>query len=402
MAGRLVTLVLCGRTGAVLGALPPFEVEVPWWPEALPIVERARELYGLDVTVLRVLGGERDAPGPSGGSVAYLAEVDGEPEGLRASTGDPTGRRAAASLLGAPGRARSRCRLGGRRARRARHSTHRRRAAGAHVESVEPLAAAARDGRRVAQGGAAVLRSRGAHARTARPRPRATAHRGGGSARPPGRDPRRGPVRRDGDAAAPDGGDAGRAPGTVVGPRRGASRARSPRLGGCRHWRQPLPRSWRATPASSTPRSSAECERLVSSIPARTAEIADCGLPDTLVHGDFHRGNVRGSDGRLVLLDWGDCGVGHPLLDQTAFLDVCRTRTELRCAPSGLGCGGRSSPAAIPNAPRRCSARGRAASGRGRTGRSSTGSNPTSACTTRTTRRSWLERAAQLSAAAPS
>ena len=52
-------------------------------------------------------------------------------------------------------------------------------------------------------------------------------------------------------------------------------------------------------------------------------------MPDTLVHGDFHPGNLRGErdghskpDGRrLTLLDWGDCGVGHPLLDRAAFLD---------------------------------------------------------------------------------
>jgi hypothetical protein len=59
----------------------------------------------------------------------------------------------------------------------------------------------------------------------------------------------------------------------------------------------------------------------VDGLPARFAEIGDCGLPDTLVHGDFHPGNVRGDASNLVLLDWGDCGVGHPLLDQTAFLD---------------------------------------------------------------------------------
>ena len=44
-------------------------------------------------------------------------------------------------------------------------------------------------------------------------------------------------------------------------------------------------------------------------------------MPDTLVHGDFHPGNLRGDDTALVLLDWGDCGVGHPLLDEPAFLD---------------------------------------------------------------------------------
>ena len=61
-------------------------------------------------------------------------------------------------------------------------------------------------------------------------------------------------------------------------------------------------------------------EALVRDLPARLDELTACGIPDTLVHGDFHPGNVRGADDRLVLLDWGDCSVGHPLLDQAAFL----------------------------------------------------------------------------------
>ena len=53
----------------------------------------------------------------------------------------------------------------------------------------------------------------------------------------------------------------------------------------------------------------------VEGLPARFAAIEACGLPDTLVHGDFHPGNVRGTPGNLTMLNWGDCGVGHPLLD---------------------------------------------------------------------------------------
>jgi Ser/Thr protein kinase RdoA (MazF antagonist) len=60
-------------------------------------------------------------------------------------------------------------------------------------------------------------------------------------------------------------------------------------------------------------------------LPGRLAGLADCGLPDTLVHGDFHSGNFRGGGGALTLLDWGDSGVGNPLLDQPAFLDRAPT-----------------------------------------------------------------------------
>lgn len=58
----------------------------------------------------------------------------------------------------------------------------------------------------------------------------------------------------------------------------------------------------------------------------RFAAIEACGLPDTLVHGDFHPGNHRGHPSAPVLLDWGDSGIGHPLLDQPAF--VGRVRPE--------------------------------------------------------------------------
>ena len=60
---------------------------------------------------------------------------------------------------------------------------------------------------------------------------------------------------------------------------------------------------------------------LLCGLPARLVQLAGCGLPDTLVHGDFHSGNFRGGDGELTLLDWGDSGIGNPLLDQAAFLD---------------------------------------------------------------------------------
>ena len=62
-------------------------------------------------------------------------------------------------------------------------------------------------------------------------------------------------------------------------------------------------------------------QRFVGSLANRFAALASCGLPDTLVHGDFHPGNFRGTQRTLTLLDWGDSGIGHPMLDQSAFLD---------------------------------------------------------------------------------
>jgi Ser/Thr protein kinase RdoA (MazF antagonist) len=61
-------------------------------------------------------------------------------------------------------------------------------------------------------------------------------------------------------------------------------------------------------------------DRLVSRLPNRLTEIDSCGVPPTLVHGDFHPGNFRGEAGSLVLMDWGDSFIGHPLFDMTAML----------------------------------------------------------------------------------
>jgi hypothetical protein len=62
-------------------------------------------------------------------------------------------------------------------------------------------------------------------------------------------------------------------------------------------------------------------EAVMAGLPARVAAIADCGVPETLVHGDFHAGNVAGRPGGYVILDWGDSFVGHPLLDELAFVE---------------------------------------------------------------------------------
>ena len=66
---------------------------------------------------------------------------------------------------------------------------------------------------------------------------------------------------------------------------------------------------------------------LLDGLGSRWDHIDTCGLPDTLVHGDFHQGNLRSAGpGHLVLLDWGDSGIGHPMLDESAFLDRLSTR----------------------------------------------------------------------------
>jgi aminoglycoside phosphotransferase (APT) family kinase protein len=64
----------------------------------------------------------------------------------------------------------------------------------------------------------------------------------------------------------------------------------------------------------------ATLDAFVPGLEDRFAAVEASGMPDTLVHGDYHPGNVRGTPFRLTMLDWGDTGLGHPLLDLPAFL----------------------------------------------------------------------------------
>ncbi len=50
------------------------------------------------------------------------------------------------------------------------------------------------------------------------------------------------------------------------------------------------------------------------------AGLGRLGLPPMLVHGDFHAGNVATHRGRLVVFDWSDAVLGHPLMDAAAWL----------------------------------------------------------------------------------
>jgi hypothetical protein len=55
--------------------------------------------------------------------------------------------------------------------------------------------------------------------------------------------------------------------------------------------------------------------RLAAELPERAAAIAAAGLPETLVHGDFHPGNWRSDGRRHVVFDWCEGSRGHPACD---------------------------------------------------------------------------------------
>ena len=322
MSGSEVTLVLCTAGGELLGAAAPLVLANTWWRDVEDVVTAARDVLGLEIRVLRILDMPRDADLPAGGRVAYLAEVEGRPAHLQlgAWSGDP--------LLGHPNRL-SYAEPGGHRL---------------DLDwAAEELAA-----RGVTITGAPVqvrtwnlssiwrLRtSAGAVWLKVTP-PFCAAE----AIVMPVLDP------------------------TVVPPVLGAGPhrvlladvpgqdqydARGEELRQLASMLIGLQASWigrvpelealgvpdnRA--GAAVPRIHAVVDRnrhelddetrraldvLVEGLPERFAALAGCGIPDTLVHGDFHPGNVRGTAGHYRILDWGDCGIGHPMLDLRASVE---------------------------------------------------------------------------------
>jgi hypothetical protein len=317
---RSVTLVLCRSDGGVVGALPPFEVELPWWQEVADVVDEARAVHGAEVVILRLLEAE-PSPFCAGGAVTYLAEVMGDPgRAVQPWPGalDPgEDLRATWARVGGPGADlawadtalidRGRARTGPARQIRTWN-----------LSSLWRLPTT---------GGPCWLKVV----------PPFFAHEGAVLAH---LDAERVPplVAADGPRILVDevpGPDRYGASGPVLAEMvdllvalQGRWVGRVDELVGlgAPDWRSgPLTALLAALVERRGPTldpSIAEgLEELVTGLPERFDAVGSCGLPDTIVHGDFHRGNLRGPEGSLVLLDWGDCGAGQPMLDQAAFLE---------------------------------------------------------------------------------
>ena len=75
--------------------------------------------------------------------------------------------------------------------------------------------------------------------------------------------------------------------------------------------------------------SAEEAQRLRERAPAFHAASADLRLT-SLVHGDFHGGNISCQDEALRVFDWTESGVAHPFFDLLVFLN-----DAARCFPPG-------------------------------------------------------------------
>ena len=55
--------------------------------------------------------------------------------------------------------------------------------------------------------------------------------------------------------------------------------------------------------------------RVLGAVKESIAAVARIGLPDTVVHGDFHSGNAAIVGDGVVIIDWSDAAIGNPAVD---------------------------------------------------------------------------------------
>jgi hypothetical protein len=64
-----------------------------------------------------------------------------------------------------------------------------------------------------------------------------------------------------------------------------------------------------------SPEELVQAKRLLDALPQLLETLDSAGLPNTLVHGDFHPGNWRSDGTTRRIVDWADSYVGHPATD---------------------------------------------------------------------------------------
>jgi hypothetical protein len=322
MKPRTAELVLVTPDGALIGSLPPVPVATPWWQDVEPVVSAVRDHHGADVVILRLLNAE--LPQPHGGRVTYLAEVaELVPAAPWTGMLDEHPRRHSFARPGGPTSdlAWARAQLAKRGLRPTAPATQVRTwnlsslwrlpvegqttwlKVVPHFFSHEGRLLIIMDGHSV---------------------PTVLGHEAGRMllAEIAGRDlyaadlPQRKEMVK-----------------VIVGLQRGWSDRVEELLAlGLPDWRAAALSAAIVEVVDRTSDEVSADDRItlagfLRNLPRRFKDIAACGLRDSLVHGDFHSGNFRGDGQSLTLLDWGDSCVGHPLLDQAAFLDSTPSAT---------------------------------------------------------------------------
>jgi hypothetical protein len=312
---RSVTLVLVDGDRELVGVLPPFEADLPWWQEAGDTVRIARDLHGIEVVVLRLLRADR--PSMPGGHVTCLAEVDAPTARRLRGVVEPVGPDLAALALGRDPRRAAYAEVGGPRA-----------SLDWAARELGGLAAAAQQRtwnlsslwRLTAEDGRAAWLKQVPGFFAHEPVVLAWLARAAPQSAPP--------LLASGDqgrqllghVAGTDLYDADDATRIEI-----ARRAHAIQLAsladadalvtaGVPDRRGALLGDW-IRRALSGHLDSHPASALVDQVDALVEALETCGFPATLVHGDEHGGNVVDDGQRLVVLDWGDSFVGHPVFD---------------------------------------------------------------------------------------
>lgn len=313
--GRSVTLALVDAGGRPVGLLPPFATQVPWWQEVWDVVAGAKAAHGIDVTVLRLLAADR--PEPPGGSVTYLAQYDGPPPPALLATADGTGwtrpdpLRMPWARPGGPAESLAWARqvlgdIGTPAQQRTWNLSSVWRLRSVWLKEVPPFfghepAVIGWLGENLpglaprllgADGGRMLLLHVPGTDRYDAELPEATAML---DDLLPLQLMAADRIDELLELGVPD--------------RRAEQFIRAARA---------VVDEW-APVLSSAERSS--LARLLDGLPERFAALTTCGIPDTLVHGDFHTGNMRTDGVTRAILDWGDSTIGHAAADLLTLTD---------------------------------------------------------------------------------
>ncbi|MEU4593327.1 phosphotransferase family protein [Micromonospora aurantiaca (nom. illeg.)] len=313
---RTVSLVLLDATGRPLGALPPFDVPEPWWQEVHSIVDTVRQRHGLEVTVLRLLDADRSAP--PGGHVRYLAQVvDAPAVPLEPATVDLAPHPLRQPWAEAGGPARSVAWATGELSRLGRRVTAVAQQRTWNLSAIWRLDT---------DQGPAWLKQLPSFARH---EPEVLGRLPSVAGLPGDTDSLIGvPVvlAADGEGrmllddvpgedryGAGEGERAAVAAGHHPVQRRACGIVGELVAAGVPDLRGARLADWIRERLAGHDVSAAA--GLLDGLDRRLRQVAGCGLPDTLVHGDLHPGNVRGDGGRRTVIDWADSFAGHPAFD---------------------------------------------------------------------------------------
>ncbi|HET7474009.1 MAG TPA: phosphotransferase [Candidatus Limnocylindrales bacterium] len=72
----------------------------------------------------------------------------------------------------------------------------------------------------------------------------------------------------------------------------------------------------------------ARAARVVAGVEAAVAAVERVGLPESVVHGDFHSGNAAIVDDRIVIIDWSDAAISNPAIDVITWIAWSGSRQD--------------------------------------------------------------------------